>query len=526
MSEKDQSSGQRTILSRISGWAVCVGLVGSGLGLLSYFRSVDLDLFHEMAWFREALTLRAIPTEDVFAYTPTVSPVVHHEWGTGAITYLLTVTLGTGSWGLALLRILLLAGVAFLCMAIARRRGAGVRELVAAAPVGIMMMLPGLSPVRAHMFTFLLLAVLLYVLERERHGSRIWSLAWIPLCVVWVNVHGGVVVGIGMLGLYTAERFVQNALTQDLPTAFYQTRYLLVSLLLTPVLLLINPFGWDYLPYLWHAIQMDRPMIAEWSPLWQVGFGKIGLPVLLAALLSTGYSIRNFHHWRSSLGLSMVLMAAVFGLQSVRLLPLFAIVWMAYVPAALTSTPLATLIRVWWERYRLAISAGFLCIGVLGLWRASHHNPFAVIVPGTPETTSNFPVGAVEYLATQGFQGNLMTPFAAGAYVSWHLYPAVRVGLDSRYEVAYPPEFVEEALAVYRGDAEWQGFLDRYPTHAVLTPALGSLDSALVDAAAQGDTRWFEVYRDDAYSIFARDDRARAMPVVDHRGKMIRGSFP
>ena len=48
---------------------------------------VDPDLWHEMALFRAALALGSLPLHDLFAYTPTVFPSIHHEWGAGAIGY-------------------------------------------------------------------------------------------------------------------------------------------------------------------------------------------------------------------------------------------------------------------------------------------------------------------------------------------------------------------------------------------------------------------------------------------------------
>ncbi len=65
-------------------------------------------------------------------------------------------------------------------------------------------------------------------------------------------------------------------------------------------------------------------------------------------------------------------------------------------------------------------------------------------------------------------QGNLITPFVEGAYVSWELWPDVKVSLDSRFDVAYQDGLLEEQERFYRMEAGWQEFLWRYPTDAVL----------------------------------------------------------
>ena len=59
------------------------------LGNLSKLNIIDLDLFHQLSLFRELLNSGKFPYQDVFSYTPTKSPVIHHEWGFGAFLYIL-----------------------------------------------------------------------------------------------------------------------------------------------------------------------------------------------------------------------------------------------------------------------------------------------------------------------------------------------------------------------------------------------------------------------------------------------------
>ncbi|MBL8827210.1 MAG: hypothetical protein JNM18_09510, partial [Planctomycetaceae bacterium] len=106
---------------------ICQVAVAFGLGMiflahLSGLTFVDPDLFHEMALAREFLTLGHMPLEDRFAYTPTVSPSVHHEWGTGLVLDLVAQT--AGSTGIMVLKYALTVAVVAGCYYCARRRGA------------------------------------------------------------------------------------------------------------------------------------------------------------------------------------------------------------------------------------------------------------------------------------------------------------------------------------------------------------------------------------------------------------------
>jgi hypothetical protein len=48
------------------------------------------------------------------------------------------------------------------------------------------------------------------------------------------------------------------------------------------------------------------------------------------------------------------------------------------------------------------------------------------------------PVREADILALAGARGNLATPFAWGSYLSWRLYPNIKISMDGRYETAYP----------------------------------------------------------------------------------------
>ena len=74
----ERSDEKQTVIAALS------ALAGLFLCCIALNTFVDPDIWHEMALFREALALGYLPLADQFAYTPTVYPSVHHEWGTGA----------------------------------------------------------------------------------------------------------------------------------------------------------------------------------------------------------------------------------------------------------------------------------------------------------------------------------------------------------------------------------------------------------------------------------------------------------
>ena len=135
-----------------------------------------------------------------------------------------------------------------------------------------------------------------------------------------------------------------------------------------------------------------------------------------------------------------------------------------------------------------------------------------------------YPVGAVAYLEKTRFRGNLCVFFRYGAYVSWHLHPAVKVNIDGRYEAAYPEGAFEASCSVYDGPANWQDLLARHGTDGFLVRHSSGLGERLEGGTKAGP--WRRVYVDDAYSVYVRKALARTAPHVDQRGQVIAATFP
>jgi hypothetical protein len=129
-----------------------------------------------------------------------------------------------------------------------------------------------------------------------------------------------------------------------------------------------------------------------------------------------------------------------------------------------------------------------------------------------------YPVGAVDYLTDQRFQGNAMVPFRLGAYVSWKLYPAVRVSLDGRYEEVYSNEVMRQIFDFYEARADWRWTLDAYLTDIVVAPQ----DSPV--CAKMRETAWNLVYEDKEFVLYLRP--GLSLPSRDDRAKSFAGVLP
>jgi hypothetical protein len=212
-------------------------------------------------------------------------------------------------------------------------------------------------------------------------------------------------------------------------------------------------------------------------------------------------------------------MTAAAGAIHQRMLPFYAIAWTCYVPGYLLATPGAARLKSLFDRPPLPLQAAWLMAAMFFVNVTVTYRPWVLTVPGEGKAGEVvFPTGAVQYLADQQFRGNAMVPFEYGAYASWKLYPAVRVAVDSRYEVAYPSAWVDEIFRFYRAGAGWQQTLDAHATDVIVARPSGPL------ARAVAGLGWQIVYVDRSYAIYARP--GLNLPLVDYHDRVVTARFP
>jgi hypothetical protein len=469
------------------------------LWALIAYNFVDIDLWHEMALIRESLAAGHLLKTDPYAYTPTIHPWVDHEWGAGAIAYFGIRCFG--SRAIIFLKYATALGTAIACFLFARARGTDFRLFHLCAPLAAILAYLGFfSTIRAQAYSFFFAAVLLWLLELDRNGSRRWIIPCLVIFPIWVNLHAGFVVGIAFVALYAIEQIFRCNRWQHLPW----------PLLLMPIEILINPYGTDYFGYLRRGLFMERPYSPEWNSV--LTLGSASLYTFLLAIVIGLYGLTQAR-WRNGSGLLILSATAIEAALHRKMLPFFAIAWLCYVPGYLQHTKAGK----WWlefsARRRQFFPAAWGAFAVVCLFAAIRSKPWQLVVP-----QPLYPVGAVQYLGQQKFVGNLMVPFRLGAYVSWKLYPAVKVSLDSRYEVAYPDPVVKGVFDFYSAEPGWLSTLMDSHTDAVLVP---------VDAAVRTElrkTEWHRVYVDQQFDIYTRP--GLSSPAVDWSQSSFQGSFP
>lgn len=483
--------------------------VWTGMAVLLFSRVsnsiVDLDIWHEMSTIRASLAAGHLIATDLFAYTPTLPLTVDHEWGAGAVAYFLARFFGAA--GILIFKFAVAAAIAGFALACVRSRRASLPVLSVLAPFGIMFLGIAFSPIRGHLYSVLFTASLFWMLECDRRGRRRWIFVWLLLFPLWVNLHGGFVVGIGLTGVYALEQCVARK-------SWLHIAGVIAAM---AAAIMLNPFGAGYYRYLFRALTMKRPAIAEWLPLWQA-FPSVFSVAFLISLAVVAYAAAA-RRLRLEPGIGAIAVTAAATAMHQRMFPFFGVAFLCYAPGYLEQTPLGARLRASFENQRLAWQTVWTGIAIFFLLLAASYRPWKLQVPGdAPPGDMAYPAGAVDYLLRTGFHGNIMTPFECGAYVSWRLYPAVRISVDSRYEVAYPDWWVDRTFRFYEARPGWRQTLNAYPTDIVLVRRTQPL------AAVIGQAGWRRIYQDRAFDVFERN--GLNLPTEEHPAAVVDGRFP
>ncbi len=476
------------------------------LGTLLFLLLIRPDVTGYDVWWhlRTGLLLLdgEFPRLDPFSYTAAGAPWVLHEWLAQVIMAWLHQR--GGEIGLALLR----AGTAAVTVGViftaSVRRGAD--TLLSAVLAGVALMLTLHAWVlRPLVFTTMALAVLLLLLDELRLRRRLWPAVAIPAVMLpWVNLHGGFVLGLAVLGLVTGVEVARYVARPGRRTA--ATRTTLIALVGATVasaaVSLVNPHGLDAalypLSYLGADKAQHQSFIAEWlPPTWSNSAGfYVFAACTVVALAAT---------WRRSDAVDIALLAvvAVLAVSSRRHVALFVV---ASVPAlagalqALASWARAALgerAHAPAERSRRmreieaspsAHLLGLCACGVVAVVLLGGGLPVDPLRGGR-----GFPDETLATLQRAPAGARVFAQYRWGGYLLWHL-PERPVFIDGRLDV-YPRDVYEQYLDVAELRPRWRDVLDRHDVRYVLVrPDLPAATLPDLDPA------WTEVSR-DAYSV-------------------------
>ncbi len=457
----------------------------------------DPDFWWHLKTGEYVVNTGTIPKADHFSFTNAGREWVAHEWLSEVIFYVIYSLVGFG--GL----ILIFALLTTLAFWIAFRRSS-VHPIIGGAAVifAVWAVLPTIG-VRPRVFTLLLASIYLSALGRYTREAGGWALWWlVPLMALWVNLHGGFVLGFALIGAAMAGVLLDGWVDgRRLRESWPQLRTLGLVFGGCLIAALLNPSGARIFSFPFEIFfsPVQQRNVNDWlSPdfhdkAWQpLAF----LVVLTSAALALSPK-------RPRVSDVLILLATLYAtLKSKRHVAVFALVAVPllaeHLEAWLAATPLRTYLR--------RPDGPGMSRGAARLLFALLLVPLAVFAPRLKSVVSDppkqeqvrVPLKAVAFMKEKGINGNTFTdPNVWGGYVIWEL-PSNPVYIDGRIDM-YGDEFVHEFLRIRQGATDWRGPFDRYRVQIVLVQPGTLLARELGEAPD-----WQRVYEDKMSVAFVR----------------------
>jgi hypothetical protein len=424
-----------------------------------------------------------------------------------------------GVIGLKVLRLVCAAvTITFLAAAVAETRASLNIQL------GVMILLAiGLTPemqFRPQIFTYAMLSVTIWLLTRDnyRRRAQLWML--IPMLALWANLHGGFVIGIAALGVYTMIVAVEDVYARG---TFSRSARLAAITAAAGIATLLTPFGtatWEStMRTVWRPPMLSQ--ITEWQSLisgmaavWHlhglVMLFDAALVIMFGGLL-VPFALVPRGNDAPLVGVAALMIAATF--TALRNVPLGIIA---------AAPPLA---RRWALAMKRIRGASISTIPADARASVATQSIIALIAialalkTGVPsrklEPERKYPAGAIAFMQEYSLSGNILCDYEWAGYVLYHAAPASRVFIDGRFEMIYPERIVRDFVDFYDAHADASRVLDSYPHDLVLISP-----NAPARKIMNGRRDWMLIYRDDAALLYARADspatRIAGIPIAAH----------
>jgi hypothetical protein len=338
--------------------------------------------------------------------------------------------------------------------------------------------------------------------------------------VVWVNLHGGFIFGLALIGIFTLGQsaeawWARRTQRADAPGRQWARSWRLLALCVAACLLNPNgPKGLIY-PFSYLGNNASTRYIAEWvSPNFHEGRYQLFEALLLALIAGVALSPRRPR-------VTEVLLMLAFthlGLASVRNINLFAVIvapliavylsfaWRAWRTRGMADAPSerTTRPRITPAKARLNLALTAVIAGVV-LWVSAPSLTYAYNVQ---QQARRFPAGAVTYLRRHHPAGPLLNSYDWGGYLIWTLYPVCRtrcVYVDGRPDM-YGDHFMDLFVRTCEAQPGWQATLRRRGVRLVLIEPTSRTSSACLGLGhALATTRgWRVAYHDTVSVLYER----------------------
>jgi hypothetical protein len=374
---------------------------------------------------------------------------------------------------------------------------------------------------RPHLLSWLFTVIWFELLDSAAFDDQSRDrLYWLPaLTVLWVNLHGGFVLGFALLAIYliggAIEYFAHRERREETTSWLKQVGMITA---LTFVASFINPYGHHLHVHIYRYLS-DRFLMSQISEFLSPDFHGAAQQCFAVLLIVTIVAVASAAQKLAPSRVLVLLLAAYSGLYATRNLPtssllitlIIAPLLSDTVAQAAKSSPIASWLRRFFSRLDSFGSRmsnvdqafkGHVWIGlvlVLGLWACWHQGRVgATHLINAYFDDKRFPVEAGGYISGHEIEEPIFSLDYWGGYLIYRLYPDTKVVIDDRHDF-YGDQFIKNYLKIVLVQSDWEKQLDQMQVNWILAPRWSSLANML-----RLTTNWTAVHEDGTAALFHR----------------------
>ncbi|MGD0283074.1 MAG: hypothetical protein ABSB95_12015 [Dissulfurispiraceae bacterium] len=298
--------------------------------------------------------------------------------------------------------------------------------------------------IKPDMFSGLLFvaACLIYYKAKETES---WKLFYIypPLFLLWVNTHGGFIVGLFFISAAFGGELANALFFRKARLSWEQLKHFAISVVLSYAVLGANPDGYGYFAgivkdFFSPEMKTTQQIIFEYMNMWysispikaaglRFRFAGVAMLVMLVSFIAICIYLLKKKRFFDLPSVFLVVFFFIFGMSVVRASMYFPLVWFFaffYVYKRYDVVKIKGVINF--------LSLGIiviLCVKILS-FAFTDYDSLAWFGTNWEES---YPVKEVEYIKKAHPRGNIWNDYLSGGYMLWALYPDYKVFIDPRY---------------------------------------------------------------------------------------------
>lgn len=471
----------------------------AGSLFLHNLTSINLDIGRHLKLGEIIWQTKSVPNINLFSYTEPSHVFFNHHWLSEVIFF--------GLYNLGGLEAIIIAKIIILLAAfLLLIRSVKSKNWLAVLPSSLMALVLFFmrDEPRPEIFSYLLLAVFLFIVWRAREGLSTWALWILPfLQILWVNLHIYFFIGLALYGIFLLEQLISKQ---------FSKRAWFVGLLIA-FATLINPHGLAGALYPLAILKEYAYGVVENEPLINIlvyGWERVMIfYIFLSSVVLAGIGlVRRYKVWKKKIFDGLLL--TFFGYLAWTMHRNLNFYALALLPILAQNFPIGfNGVKDLPGTWRRLLAMGAMAVLFLGIYGVQSNQLYRLMDSSRRFGLEVSPAAeeAVKFVKDTKISGPIFNNFEIGSYLIWKLYPGEKVFVDGRPE-AYSASFFNEIYKPMLGDEQkWQALSQQYGINYIFFNHNSLSDNAQKFLSRiNKDARWQLVFINETTVIYAKNE--------------------